>query len=53
MDKSANVKNNQIKLSGFRFDLTRLLHEGKFFNSTISFEVFYDQPYPLITFSAL
>ena len=53
MGKSANVKNNQIKLSGFRFDLTRLLHGGKFLNPTISFAVFYDQPYPLITFSAL
>ena len=51
----ANIQNNDTELSGctFRLDVTKFLHQGKFFNPENSFAVFYDQPYTLLPFSVL
>ena len=50
-----NIQNNSIKLYEFTFrlDVTRFMHQGKFFNPENSFAVFCDQPYMLLLFSAI
>ena len=40
----ANIQNNSIKLSGFRLDVTRLLHWENFLNPEIFFAFLYGQP---------